>query len=229
MATRLRRPDGDKDASLREAHPRANALFDLGRFPESAALFDSITAIRFAESPSRNSRHRAWNASLAATGYAAAGDTARLVQLESLVATEGSRSGYRRDQLLVHYVRGLRLRLSGRRDEAIAEFRRSLYSPVEGNARASLELARTLVDGNRAAEAIPVTRAALAGPIGASNQYANRTELEYVLARAYDAAGRPDSAAAHYRWVLNAWRNADPVLHARRRMVRDRLLALGAR
>src|SRR5690606_7571835 len=53
-----------------------------------------------------------------------------------------------------------------------------------------------------------------------------RTELHALLGRAHDAAGEPDSAAAHYRAVLAAWRSADPQFLARRDSIRSRLAAL---
>jgi hypothetical protein len=39
-------------------------------------------------------------------------------------------------------------------------------------------------------------------------------------------AGRPDSAAVHYRLVLSAWRNADPQFAPRYDALAERLVAL---
>jgi hypothetical protein len=59
-------------------------------------------------------------------------------------------------------------------------------------------------------------RAALHGDIDGSNLYVTRTDLHELLARAFDQLGRRDSAAVHYRAVVNAWAHADPVFRARR-------------
>jgi hypothetical protein len=68
-----------------------------------------------------------------------------------------------------------------------------------------------------------VLQSALRGPLEASNLYVTRTELHELLARAWEASGRPDSAAAHYRAVVAAWRQADPEFRARREAARARL------
>jgi tetratricopeptide (TPR) repeat protein len=222
LAQRMRTIPGDPSDAIQHA----TALFAHGQFRASGILFDSIAAVPFSTWPSRNARHRAWMLSLAAGSYAAAGDTARLRVLNDSVRIEGSRSGYRRDQLLHHYVQGLRLRSAGRTSDAIEAFRKSIYSPVEGNSRAILELARTLVDTGRAAEAIPLLRAAIAGPVGASGQYATRTELHETLARAYELSGQPDKAVQSYRYVVHAWQNADPSLQKRHAYARERLRIL---
>lgn len=67
---------------------------------------------------------------------------------------------------------------------------------------------------------------ALRGALDGPNLYVTHTELHELLGRAHEAAGNPDSAAFHYRWVLHAWRNADRQFHARRDTVRARLGAL---
>jgi tetratricopeptide (TPR) repeat protein len=222
LAQRMRVVSSDASNAIQQA----TALFAAGEFKASGLLFDSVAAIPFSTWPSRNARHRAWMLSLAAGGYAAAGDTARLRLLDDSVRIEGSRSGYRRDQLLHHYVHALRLRAAGRNAEAIAAFRESIYSPVEGNSRGVLELARTLVSVGRPAEAVPLLRAALAGPVGASGQYTNRTELHELLARAYEQTGQTVQAVQSYRYVVNAWQNADAPLRQRHAYARARLRAL---
>jgi hypothetical protein len=63
---------------------------------------------------------------------------------------------------------------------------------------------------------VATLQSSLRGEIDASNLYITRTDLHELLAQAFDAAAQPDSAAAHYRAVLNAWKRADPVYHARR-------------
>ena len=59
----------------------------------------------------------------------------------------------------------------------------------------------------RAAEAIPLVRLALQGPMESSNAYITRTELQALLARAFAAAGQPDSAARYRDAARGAWRS----------------------
>ncbi|HUF50170.1 MAG TPA: BTAD domain-containing putative transcriptional regulator [Longimicrobiales bacterium] len=225
-ALQVRGITSSRGQPLGGGYTHAAVLYDIGRYRESAALFDSVSAPDTADSQARQGRNRAWFLTHAATAVAMLRDTAHLHRLEDTIRVYGARSGYGRDQLLHHYVRGLRLRLAGNTAAAVDEFRRSLYSPVEGNTRASLELARTLLDSNRAAEAVGVLRSAHWGPIGASGQYINRTELEWLLARAYEATGQTDSAAAHYKWVLHAWSRPDTMLFDARREVQQRYAAV---
>ncbi|CAN5680164.1 hypothetical protein BH23GEM3_BH23GEM3_06940 [soil metagenome] len=67
----------------------------------------------------------------------------------------------------------------------------------------------------RPAEAVAILRPALRGGLEASNLYVTHTELHEALGRAFAAAGQPDSAAIHYRWVERAWADADPAFRAR--------------
>ena len=71
-----------------------------------------------------------------------------------------------------------------------------------------------------------ILQPALRGSLESSQLYVSRTELHELLARAWDAAGGRDSAAAHYAWVANAWKAADPALSPRAQGARSRLAAL---
>ena len=73
----------------------------------------------------------------------------------------------------------------------------------------NLELARVLLRLDRPAEAVSILQPALRGEIDASNLYVTRTELHELLAESFARAGQADSAAAHYRAVVKAWRRAD--------------------
>jgi hypothetical protein len=92
--------------------------------------------------------------------------------------------------------------------------------------RTNLELARTLVILGRAGEAVQTLQYALTGPLEASSYYTTHSELRALLGSAFEAAGQRDSAIAHYRWTVNAWRAADRVFVARRDSLRARLAAL---
>src|SRR5213078_4637969 len=91
-----------------------------------------------------------------------------------------------------------------------------VFSPTYGYTRTNLELARALMIIGRPRDAVAVLQPALRGPLDASNRYVTHTELHEMLARAFEAAGEGDSAVAHYRWVVHAWRRADPEFQPRR-------------
>jgi DNA-binding SARP family transcriptional activator/TolB-like protein len=207
----------------------AQVLHEQGRWREAAALFDSVAQHPPFEPWQRGrvARHRAWYLTHSATARAAAGDTSTLAAIADSVEVIATQSAYGRDRRLHHHVRGLLLAARGRWSEAESMFRRALYSPTFGYTRTNLELGRVLLARRRPGEAIAILRPALRGSLEASNLYVTHTELHELLARAYDEAGQPDSAAAHYRWVVNAWRGADPQFRPRREVARRRLVALG--
>jgi DNA-binding SARP family transcriptional activator/tetratricopeptide (TPR) repeat protein len=195
----------------------AQILLELGRPRASAALFDSIARGRDElESGPVAARRMVWNLTHSATARSAAGDTVALARLVDSVQSLGAASGFGRDVRLHHYVRGLMH--VARHDDAgaVSEFRQAILSPTFGYTRASYELARALVRVGRPADAVTVVQPALRGSIESSNLYVTRTELHELLAQAWDAANGPDSAAANYRVVANAWKRADPMLQARR-------------
>ena len=160
-------------------------------------------------------RQAAWLLTLAATAYVAGGDTLRARALEDSIEQFGRRSGYRRDPPLHHFVRGLVESAAHHDEAAVREYRAAMDSPTYGYTRINYELGRSLLALHRPNEAIPVVQAALRGGIEGSNLYVTRTALHELLAQAFDAAGRRDSAAAHYLSVERAWRTADPLLRPR--------------
>ena len=99
----------------------------------------------------------------------------------------------------------------------MTEYRQALTSPTFGFTRINYRLAQDLIALGRPAEALPLLRAALHGGLEASNLYVTHTELHEEMARAFEAAGRRDSAAAEYRWVAAAWRDADQPFRERGR------------
>ena len=112
-----------------------------------------------------------------------------------------------------------------RDDAAIREYRAAISSPTFGFTQINYELGKTLLTLQRPGEAIPFVQAALHGGIEGSGLYVTHTELHELLAQLFDAAGRRDSAAAHYRVVAAAWASADPVLWPRRDAAARRLAA----
>lgn len=204
---------------------QAQVLFEMGRVRESGALMDSAQAVPFGGlSTSRDARHRLWILTHASTVAMAAGDTAHARMLADTIEALAEKSDLARDQLLPEYVRGMLLAHEGDREGAIGAFRRAIAT--NEFARGNLELARLLVDMDQGEEAVAVLHPALRGPIAAHGFYVTRPDLHALLGRAWDAAGRPDSAAVNYRKALAAWERADPEFRERTEDVRRRLAVL---
>ena len=163
----------------------------------------------------------AWNLTHAGAAYAAAGDTATVRRLADSIETIGPQSLFGRGARLHHFLRGLLLAAGQRHAEAVEEYRRAMFSTTEGYTRINYELARSLLQLHRPAEALEPLRAALHGGLDGSNLYITRTELHELLGQAFVALGRRDSAAVHYRLVARAWEKADPLFQARRSSVLD--------
>jgi tetratricopeptide (TPR) repeat protein/predicted Ser/Thr protein kinase len=229
--------------TLRQLHPdmrealiaEAQVLFEMGRAPEAAALFDSIAALpgrgELQRTRSAAARSTAWHLTHAAQVRAASGDTVALEALADSIQRLGAETLSAVHQRLHHHVRGLLLTARGSPDEAAREFRRAtLWPDASGSpySRTSLELGRVLLSLDRPNDAIAVLRPALRGPLEAASFYTTHTELHEALGRAFEAAGQTDSARVHFGRVLEAWQYADPDFRARREDVRSRLGALAS-
>jgi len=237
-AALLRRAHGLNEAGEPEHLPAGSAPysalweaqvnFELGRYRQAAALFDSISKSGGGETPSRKARHRAWTQTLRAEALATAGDTVLLDRIADSVQVWGQQSGYGRDRRLHHHVRGLLLAARGRFTEAEAEFRAAIFSPVNGYSRTNTELAQVLLQLKRPLDAAALAESALRGPFDGPNTYVTRADLFELAGRAYDAAGKRDSALACFHRVAEAWQHADPIFAERRRHVEERIQALEA-
>ena len=219
-------------APMWNASMQAQVLFELGRYAESAALFDSIAHVPVSDLPSVRARNKAWTLTHVATARAAAGDTSRLRSLADTIQSLGGLTGRGRDRRLHHHVRGLLWLARGQPNEAMAELQRAVYSPTLGYTRTNLELAKLYLRLDRPRDAVAILQPALRGSLEASNMYVTRTELHELLASAHDSAGARDSAATHYAAVVHAWRNAEPRFRARWKRASDRhdaLVRSGAR
>ena len=208
----------------------AQIRFERGHYREVARTFDSSAhraEPQFVNWPGRAARVQSWTHTHAATAWAAAGDTARLGPIADTIEAVAHRSSYGRGWRLPHHVRGLLWQARGEHERAVAAFRAAIYSPTLGYTRTNLELARSLLALNRPSEAVAILRPALHGSLDASNLYVTRTELHELLGRAFEAAGRPDSAAAHFRIVVDSWSAGDPPFRVRADSARLRLRALG--
>jgi tetratricopeptide (TPR) repeat protein/TolB-like protein len=172
-----------------------------------------------------HARSGAWVLTLSATAAVAGNDTNSARRLIARIDSVGHRSLFPRDPRLHHFVRGLLLSRSGNHRDAVEEYRAALASPTFGYTRINYELGRSLLALNRPEEAIPVVQGALHGGLEGSCLYITRTELHELLAELFDAAGKRDSAAAHYAIADRAWAHADSTLEPRRRAVRQWLRA----
>ena len=210
------------------AYLEAQVLFELGRFEESGALFDSIARYVYPGDPSPGHRARtaAWYFTHVAEAVAATGNADSLRRLEDTIRVLGARSNFGRDLLLHFHVRGLRLRLEGRTREALAAFRRALFSRSTGYTRTNLALAQLYLQTGQPDSAIAILEPVLRGAIASSGSYLTHTEVRELLARAYAVTGQGASARAQFRRVADAWGDADPPWRQRaasaRRLARSR-------
>jgi DNA-binding SARP family transcriptional activator len=178
------------------------ALESMGRMRDAAAVYDSAARWEFPDDfPSSAARRVTWVLTHAASALAAAGDTTRLARLADSIKVLGVRSGFGRDRLLHHHVRGLLWSARGQDSLAIEEFRAAIYSPTAGYTRTNLELGKIYLRRKQPREAIAVLEPALRGSVEASNLYAPRREIHALLAQAYIEIGDGDRAAIHRKII----------------------------
>ena len=228
---RAYRREADEPLSV-DGVPVAQVLFELGRSEEAALLYDSLAAPSAggrAAASGTPARWQSWAMAHAAEAWAALGDTTRVTAYADTIAHLASRSLYGRDRHLPAHLRGLVWLARGRPDRALTSLDSAVFSLSIGYTRTNLLLGRVLLAAGRAREAATVATAALAEAIDGSAYYATRTELHELAARAFDAAGQADSAAAHYEAVVRAWGQADPMFAPRLGAARERLAALNPR
>jgi tetratricopeptide (TPR) repeat protein len=216
--------------TINHGYLRVIVLLTAQRGTEAAALVDSIARSPFPYAvQSRLGRDMAMNRTHAAEAQLLRGDRARLRSLEDSVQAWGQLSGYLRDRIMHHHVRGLRHIAEGDYERAAAELSRAQFGPRSGGyGRTNLHLARVLLAAGRAEEALRPLRLNLAAGIGADQTWASRAEARELLGFAHDRLGHADSARTHYEAVLHAWRAADPGLAARKRAIAHNLARLRA-
>ncbi|MBK8003073.1 MAG: winged helix-turn-helix domain-containing protein [Gemmatimonadetes bacterium] len=220
----------NRGAAPNSAQQEAQVLFELGRYREAAALFDSAGHFRPVPSLDSSAVARAlvWAGTHRATVYAAAGDTARLPGLADSLQAQGRISGFGRDRLLHAYVRGLLALARGDDGRGATYLREAIFSPNFGYSRINYELAGAYLRLHRPADAVGILRATLRSGLTGSNLYLTRTEAIERLAQAFETAGQRDSAALYYRRVADAWAQADAPLRARREAARLKATELGS-
>jgi tetratricopeptide (TPR) repeat protein len=206
----------------------AQILFELGRYRESIALFDSVGSSYGEWAKTFQARYRTWSLGLTGASLVALRDTVELSRRIDSARVIGAQSLLVRDQRMHHYLRGLLL--VARHDDtgAVDAFRQAITWPGYGFSRVDFELGRALLRLGRAGEAIAAFRPASREMEG-TGLYVTRTEVREQLARAWESQGNRDSALVHYRAVANAWKNADDSVRPRLAEVRARIAALERR
>jgi tetratricopeptide (TPR) repeat protein len=204
----------------------AQVTFEQGRFAEAATRFEALTRWSGPTDVAYAAHQFTWPRIHAAAAWAAAGDTVRLAALTAAVDSVAHLSSTSLDHRLPHHLHGLLWLARGQPARAAEAFHAARFSPTLGYTRTNLELARVLVSLGRSREAIPVLRDVLVVTPDGTGYYLTRTEVHEWLARSFEAAALPDSAAAHYRLVAEAWRLGDPPYRARADAARRKLLAL---
>jgi hypothetical protein len=159
-----------------------------------------------------------------ADASADAGDTVRLALLVDSIQSLGARSGFGRDHLLHHHVRGRLLLARGDTAGARRELSSAIFSMGAGFTRTNYELARLELAAGRPQAAIPLLQAIFSAPVDVSNFYLARTEARQLLGEAWLQAERPDSALHHLRMAATAWRRADPIFGLRRMAIAEALI-----
>jgi DNA-binding SARP family transcriptional activator/TolB-like protein len=170
----------------------------------------------------QNARNSTWHMTLAASAALDGGDTLTAKSLVDSIESVGSRSGFDRDPKLHHFIRGRLLALRGDHENAVREYRTAISSPTNGYTRINYEMAKSLMILRRPIEAANVMRSVLHGGLEGSGLYLTRTVVHETMGRAFEQAGRRDSAATHFRVVERAWRQADPMFKTRYEYARAR-------
>ena len=228
VARRYRRmldASGENRTIWDQVGPEAQVLFEMGRFEESLMLMGSAAAEPYGGlSKTRDARHQVWILSHAARVAVASGDTsrARVIADSMEVLGRGLEMAYGRD--LHQYAHGLLHAAQGDADHAAVAFRKAIAS--NRYARGNLDLARLLIGMGQEDEAVLLLQQALRGPILSDGFWVIRPELYEALGRAWEAAGRPDSAVVNYRRGLVAWEGADPDFDEAKQELRARLASL---
>jgi tetratricopeptide (TPR) repeat protein len=199
------------------AIPHAQVLFEMGRYRAAVALFDSIARWRpSGQPPSVAAMNRSLVLSQSATALAALGDTGRLATLAADVERVGATTSLARSHVQHHYVRGLLLAARGLDAQATDAFRSALSVSKSDDSRTNYELAKSLLRRGQSREAIVTLEQGVRGTLLETGNFrVTLAEVHELLARAWEAAGRPDSAMRHLRYVTEAWRAADAPLASR--------------
>lgn len=209
VAARLLGASGDTSGLLLV---QADNLVRLGRLAEARRLYERSghpTRVPVDALDAEQARGFTWAHVLEGDAMWRAGDVAPLAALVDSVRRVGAHSYYGRDWGLYHHLTGLLALAHGDTAEAERELEKARWG-ISGWTRTLETIARLHLATGDAGGAITALRDAREGPLDAMGRYVPRTELDYWLARAFAAAGRPDSAHVYADRVRAAWADADP-------------------
>jgi predicted Zn-dependent protease len=199
---------------------RADGLARIGKCDDAVAVIEVMHAGRaMTEDPAPGgaSRAFAWHHALLADNVARAGSCRNAPRLEALadsIERIAHRSYYGRDWTLHHHVRGLIAERAGDYARAEDELRQAQWRVSDAWTRSTAELAAVQLARARANDAIATLRTAYATRPDAMGRYEPRSELDYMMAVAFQRAGAVDSARVYAAYARRAWASADPEVRA---------------
>lgn len=141
-------------------------------------------------------------------------DSAALAALSDSIQAMGAPSYYARDWRLFHHVRGLLAMNEGRWAQAESEFGLAEWVHA-GWTRTLIERSNAQLEQGHTADAIVSLRDAYTSPLAATGRYVPRSELDFLMAKAFVLAGALDSARVYGRHAADAWQAADPMVRRR--------------
>ena len=201
----------------------AETLADGGQHAEALAVLDSALRLQDPrEAPGATARGLTYTLLQQSVVRWRMRDTVALAVLADSIDRLADRYALRRSHALANFPRGLLALVHGKPAEAAGLLRQIPTSPTTGLGMVHYALGEALLAADRPREAVavlqPLLRSYESGPY-------LRTDYHESLARAWDAAGRPDSARAHWQAVVRAWNQADASVAPRLARARERLVA----
>ena len=193
---------------------QAATLGRLGDCRGAAGTYERVTHLSdsAATFPPRGTSTRGfcWHHALLADAIAASGETKRLTAIADTLEIGCARSFYGRDRVLYHHVRGLVASSRGHWLLAAAELRAARWGVSEAWTRTNVALSKAELVLGQPRAAVATLRDAYTAPLDGMGRYQPRSELDFLMAQAFEKAGESDSAAVYNAYARRAWRNADP-------------------
>ncbi len=200
--------DRTDDAFLLE---EMDALGRMGEYAAAARFFDerigneTTTPGAAAARDLRGDAARwfCWTRAMEANAIAGAGDTLRLHAIADSIRSVSARSDYARDWRLHHHVLGLIAMRGKRYADAEREFEQARWG-VAGWTETVAWLARAQLAQHHARAAVATLRQAYEGPLDGMGRYEPHSELDLLMARAFEQAGMVDSASVYAGYARKA-------------------------
>jgi DNA-binding SARP family transcriptional activator/TolB-like protein len=217
IARWVARYPGDADMLLMQGA----ALGRLGKFAEAREVIERHVHATIPSDPASPlvprtgdwARAFSWGHAIEADALRDARDTTLLRVLADSIDAASARSYYGRDWHLADHVRGLIAMQAGRYGEAAGDFEVARWG-VAGWTRTVDALARAQLALGRSRDAIITLRHGYETLPDAMGRYEPRSELDLLMAVAFERAGMRDSSAVYAGYVRRAWRDADPEVKA---------------